>query len=75
VNPPLALVTHNPLLTIISRLEVNLFAVKTVQLLFVLFQTYLTQTFHIVLVGEIVLGRLISRTNLVTANVRVSLSF
>ena len=74
MHPSFTLVTHNPLLAIISGLEIDLFAVEAVELLFVLFDALRTQILNIVLIVLIVLCMLIGRAYLITADIIVTRS-
>jgi hypothetical protein len=50
VDPPLALVAHDPLLAVVAEVEVDLLAVEAVALLLVLPHACLAKTFNVVLV-------------------------
>ena len=73
MDPPFALVAHDPLLAVVAKIEVDLLAVETKTLLLVLPQAHLAQIFSIVLVGEVVLAGLVGLTDLVAAYVRIGL--
>lgn len=71
VDPPSAFVTQNPLLSIIAWIEVNLFAVETISLFFVLDHTFFTKLIRVKCV-KLVIKRLhiwifILRANFVNA--------
>lgn len=75
VDPSLAFVTHDPLLAIIAEIEVDLLAIQTEGLFFVLAETVSTQAFHVVLMGEVVLAGLVGLADLVAADVGVGVGF
>lgn len=74
MHPSFALVAHNPLLAVIGKVEVDLFAVETVELFFVLLEALAAEVLDIVLVVGVILGILVLRTNLVTAYVGASVA-
>jgi len=73
VHPTLTLLALYPLFAVISALEVDLFAVETIELLLVLHQTLLTQILDIVLMSQVVLRCLVLATNLIAAHVQIGL--
>ena len=73
MDPPFALVAHDPLLPVVAEVEVDLLAVEAEALLLVLPQTHLAQVLCVVLVGEVVLARFVRLTDLVAADVRIRL--
>jgi hypothetical protein len=74
MHPSFTLVAHNPLLAVIGKVEVDLFAVETVELLFVLLQALTAEVLDIVLVVGVILGILVLRADLVAAYVGASVA-
>lgn len=72
MHPPFALVAHDPLLAVISRLEIDLLAVEAVQLFFVLLEALRTQVLNFVLILLVELCIFVGRTYLVAADVAVT---
>lgn len=70
--PPFTLVAHDPFLAVVGELKIDLFAVKTIKFLLVLFQARSTQVFDVVLVVLIVFSVLVITADLVTTNIRVT---
>ena len=72
MHPSFALVTHDPLLSIICGLEIDLLAVEAVKLLFVLLDALRAQILNIVLVVLIVLCMFVQRAYLIAADIIVA---
>lgn len=69
--PSFTLITHDPLLAVVTEVEVDLLAIQAKGLFLVLTQAIRTQALHVVLMGEVVLAWLVGLADLVAADIGV----